>query len=42
MLLDTEPVMATAIQLYEKYGFQRRDAYYNSPLPNVLYYELIL
>lgn len=42
MVLDTEPIMSTAIQLYEKFGFQRRDAYYDSPLPNVLYYELIL
>ncbi len=42
MVLDTEPVMASAIQLYEKYGFQKRDAYYNSPLPNVIFYELQL
>lgn len=42
ILLDTEPVMASAIRLYEKFGFQRRDAYYNSPLPNVLFYELQL
>lgn len=42
MLLDTEPVMATAIQLYEKYGFQKRDAYYESPLANVIFYELVL
>lgn len=42
MVLDTEPVMTDAIKLYEKFGFQRRDAYYASPLPNVLYYELIL
>lgn len=42
MVLDTEPIMATAIELYEKFGFQRCDAYYASPLPNVLYYELQL
>lgn len=42
IVLDTEPVMASAIQLYEKYGFRRCAAYYDSPLPNVLYYELSL
>jgi GNAT superfamily N-acetyltransferase len=42
MLLDTEPVMATAIQLYERFGFQRCEPYYNSPLPNGLFYELVL
>ncbi len=42
MLLDTEPVMESAIQLYEKIGFQQCDAYYESPLQNVLFYELVL
>ncbi len=42
MVLDTVPIMSTAIQLYEKYGFQRREAYYESPLEDVLFYELIL
>lgn len=42
IVLDTVPVMNTAIQLYEKYGFQRREAYYDSPLNEALFYELIL
>lgn len=42
MVLDTVPIMSTAIQLYEKYGFQQREAYYESPLENVLFYELFL
>lgn len=40
MLLDTVPAMTTAIQLYEKFGFQRRDAYYDSPLSDAFFYEL--
>lgn len=42
LLLDTEPIMANAIHLYEKNGFQPIPPYYDSPLPNAMFYELIL
>lgn len=42
ILLDTEPNMKSAIYLYEKNGFKKTTAYHKSPLPNAIFYELVL
>lgn len=42
MLLDTLPSMHGAIRLYESLGFQRRDAYYDTPLTDTVFMELQL
>ncbi len=42
LLLDTEPTMTSAIHLYEKNGFKSIPPYYDSPLPNAMFYELVL
>jgi ribosomal protein S18 acetylase RimI-like enzyme len=42
MRLDTLAHMNAAIGLYESLGFVRRDAYYNTPLPNTVFMELAL
>jgi len=39
MVFDTLPKMQNALRLYQKHGFQRRDAYHSSPIPGVLYFE---
>ncbi len=42
ILLDTEPNMKNAIALYEKNGFRKTTAYHDSPLPNAIFYELVM
>jgi ribosomal protein S18 acetylase RimI-like enzyme len=34
--------MRSAIALYESFGFQRTEAYYPNPLPDVLYFRMSL
>jgi len=42
MLLDTLERLQPAIKLYAKYGFVNTSAYYQNPLPNVVYMEKVL
>ena len=42
MKLDTFQKLEAAIHLYEKFGFKNISAYYNNPLPNVVYMEIEL
>ena len=42
MRLDTLASMKPAIALYESLGFRRIDAYYQNPIPEVVYLELAL
>ena len=39
MVLDTIEPLQSAIYLYEKQGFVRCEAYYDNPMPDVLYYR---
>lgn len=39
MVLDTLSRLTAAIRLYERYGFVNTSAYYDNPLPNVVYME---
>ena len=39
MRLDTFLKLESAVHLYKKYGFENISAYYNNPLPNVVYME---
>jgi len=39
MKLDTFLKLEAAIQLYRKFGFENISAYYNNPLPGVVYME---
>ena len=39
MRLDTFLKLEAAIHLYNKFGFKNISAYYNNPLPNVVYME---
>ena len=39
MVLDTLSRLTSAIRLYERYGFVHTSAYYDNPLPNVVYME---
>ena len=38
--LDTLSTLKAACHMYENFGFERVDAYYFNPLPNVVYYRL--
>jgi ribosomal protein S18 acetylase RimI-like enzyme len=42
MVLDTLESLTAANRLYEGLGFVRRAAYYNNPLPGVVYWQLQL
>jgi len=42
LCLDTLERMSEARALYESLGFRRRDAYYDNPLADAVYYELEL
>lgn len=42
MLLDTLPLMQSAIRLYESLGFVRRSSYYDTPLEETIFMELVL
>ena len=42
MVLDTLPHMHSAIGLYESLGFERRSAYYETPLAQTVFMELRL
>jgi ribosomal protein S18 acetylase RimI-like enzyme len=42
LVLDTLSSMCSAVALYQSFGFQRTDAYYPNPLPDVLYFRLSL
>jgi carbonic anhydrase len=42
LVLDTLASMQPAIALYKSFGFERTDAYYANPLPDVLYFRVSL
>lgn len=42
MVLDTITPLQSAIHLYKKFGFAECEAYYNNPMPDVLYFRKIL
>ena len=42
MVLDTLQRLQPAIRLYQKFGFVNTSAYYNNPLPTVVYMEKLL
>jgi len=42
LLLDTLPTMHGALRLYEKLGFSRRSAYYQTPIEGSVFMELRL
>ena len=42
MVLDTLQKLQPAIKLYKKYGFTETTAYYQNPLPGVVYMEKLL
>jgi ribosomal protein S18 acetylase RimI-like enzyme len=42
MVLDTLERLQAAIRLYNKHGFINTSAYYENPLPNVVYMEKVL
>lgn len=39
MVLDTIEPLRSAIHLYEKAGFERCEAYYDNPMPDVIYFR---
>lgn len=42
MRLDTLDRLAAAMHIYETLGFQKIEAYYDNPIPGVVYWELDL
>jgi ribosomal protein S18 acetylase RimI-like enzyme len=42
MKLDTLERLQAAIRLYQKFGFETVTAYYDNPLPSVVYMQKIL
>lgn len=42
MRLDTFLKLQSAVYLYKQYGFENISAYYNNPLPGVVYMEKVL
>ena len=42
LVLDTLASMRPAIALYESFGFGRTEPYYANPLPDVLYFRMVL
>jgi GNAT superfamily N-acetyltransferase len=42
MLLDTLPSLATAVALYDRMGFARIPAYYDTPIPGTIFMALPL
>jgi GNAT superfamily N-acetyltransferase len=42
MYLDTLQRLTAALNLYKKFGFEEIEAYYENPLENVIYMQLIL
>jgi len=42
LVLDTLSSMRSAVALYESFGFERTEAYYPNPLPEVLYFRASL
>jgi GNAT superfamily N-acetyltransferase len=42
MVGDTLPVMATALEMYDRMGFERTDAYSGAPTPGAVYLRLTL
>ena len=40
--LDTLTTLKPACRMYESFGFEKIDAYYHNPLPDVCYYRLKL
>ena len=39
MRLDTFEKLQAAVHLYKKFGFENISAFYNNPLPGVVYME---
>lgn len=37
MVLDTIKPLQSAVHLYQKYGFEECEPYYNNPMPDVIY-----
>ena len=37
MVLDTIKPLQSAVHLYQKYGFEECEQYYNNPMPDVIY-----
>jgi len=39
MVLDTLERLTSAVRLYQRLGFEKCDAYYDNPLPTVMYFK---
>ena len=42
MVLDTITPLKAAVHLYRKMGFEECEAYYNNPMPDVIYMKKLL